>query len=110
MADFTKGQKVYVSSSDSRQEGFDAVVTSVGRVYITVSDDYGRKYRFDTRTLVCVDWSIYELEESRELYVKRKEMENKLFYIKRNENFLCKVLSESEIEDIAERIRKLKNS
>ena len=110
MADFVRCQKVYVSSSDNRQKGFDEVVTSVGRLYITVSDDYGRKYRFDSRILVCVDWSIYELEESRELYVKRKEMENKLSYIKRNENFLCKVLSESEIEDIVERIRKLKNS
>ena len=109
MSNFVRGQKVYVSSSDDRNEGFDAVVTSVGRVYITVSDDYVHKYRFDSQTMVCADWSIYELEESRELYAKRKEMENKLSYIKRNENLLCKVLSESEIENIVERIRKLKS-
>ena len=109
MADFIRGQKVYVSSSDSRQKGFDAVVTTVGRVYVTVSDEYGRKYRFDSRTLICDDWSIYQLEESRESYVKRKEKETKMSYIIRNENFLSKVLSESEIEDIVERIRKLKS-
>ena len=109
MANFVRGQKVYVSSSDNRQKGFDAVVTSVGRVYITVSDDYGRKYRFDRQTLICDDWSIYQLEESRESYEKRKEKETKISYIIRNENFLSKVLSESEIEDIVERIRKLKS-
>ena len=109
MANFVRGQKVYVSSSDNRQKGFDAVVTSVGRVYVTVSDEYGRKYRFDSRTLICDDWSIYQLEESRESYEKRKEKETKISYIIRNENFLSKVLSESEIEDIVERIRKLKS-
>ena len=43
---FTKGQSVYVSSSDSRQNGFNAVVTSVGSKYITVTDEYTRKYKF----------------------------------------------------------------
>jgi len=43
--EFTKGQKVYVSSSDSRVKGFNAVVTSIGSKYITVTTDYEEKYK-----------------------------------------------------------------
>ena len=102
--EFTKGQKVYVSSSDSRQKGFNAVVTSIGSKYITVTDEYTRKYKFYKYNLCCVEWSIYHLEESVDSYEKRKLQEHKLWVIRRNENHLDKILLESEIDDIYNRI------
>jgi hypothetical protein len=101
---FTKGQSVYVSSSDSRQRGFNAVVTSIGSKYITVTDEYTRKYKFYKYNLCCVDWSIYHLEESVDSYERRKLQEHKLWVIRRNENRLGKILLESEIDDIYNRI------
>jgi hypothetical protein len=102
--EFTKGQKVYVASSDSRQKGFNAVVTSIGSKYITVTDEYTRKYKFYKYNLCCVDWSIYHLEESVDSYERRKLQEHKLFVIRRNEYRLGKILLESEIDDIYNRI------
>lgn len=102
--EFTKGQKVYVSSSDSRVKGFNAVVTSIGSKYITVTTDYGRKYKFDKERLCCIEWSIYHLEESEDSYEERKLREHKILVIRRNEYRLDTVLSDYEIDDIYNRI------
>lgn len=102
--EFTKGQKVYVSSSDSRQYGFHATITSIGNKYITVTTEYGKKYKFDKERLYCIEWSIYHLEESVDSYEKRKLKEHKLLVIRRNENILGEILSESEIDNIYHRI------
>lgn len=102
--EFTKGQKVYVSSSDSRQKGFNAVVTSIGSKYITVTTEYERKYRFDKEHLCCDEWGVYHLEESVDSYERRKLREHKLWVIRRNENRLGEILLESEIDDIYNRI------
>ena len=50
--EFTKGQKVYVSSSDSRHSGFNATITSVGSKYITATDEYGRIYKYYNRRII----------------------------------------------------------
>lgn len=102
--DFTKGQLVYVSSSDSRVSGFNAVVTSIGSKYITVTTEYGKKYKFDKECLCCVDWSVYHLEESVDSYKERKLREHKILVIRRNEYRLDTVLLDSEIDDIYNRI------
>lgn len=102
--EFTRGQLVYVSSSDSRVKGFNAVVTSIGSKYITVTDNYTRKHKFDKYNLDCVDWSIYHLEESVDSYEERKLRQHKIFVIRRNEYRLDKILSDSEIDDIYNRI------
>ena len=107
MANFEKGQKVYVSSSDSRQNGFDATIASIGSKFITVTADYGRKYKFAKDTLVCEEWTIYNLEESRESYENRLARDNKLSMIRRNYHLLGKVLSDEELDDIYERIKKI---
>ena len=102
--EFTKGQKVYVSSSDSRLDGFDATITSVGSKYITATDKYGRRHKFDKDRHYCVDWSIYHLEESIESYNERKLRQHKFLVIRRNEYRLGEILSDSEIDDIYNRI------
>lgn len=102
--EFIKGQKVYVSSSDSRQKGFHATITLIGSKYITATDKWGRKYRFDKERYYCVEWSIYHLEESVDSYEKRKSQEHKLSVIRRNEYRLNEILLESEIDDIYNRI------
>ena len=102
--EFTKGQSVYVSSSDSRQRGFEATITSIGSKYITATDKYGGKYKFDKDDYYCIDWSIFCLEESEDAYNERKLRENKMKVIERNSYRLHCVLSDSEIDDIYNKI------
>lgn len=101
--EFTKGQSVYVSSSDSRHSGFNATITSIGSKYITATDEYGRKYKFDKERLYCIDWSIYHLEESEQSYKKKLLRKIKLRVISDTYR-LDSVLSDSEIDDIYNRI------
>lgn len=101
---FTKGQSVYVSSSDSRQEGYNATITSIGSKYITVTDEYGCKQRFDKERLYCIDWSIYHLEESDESYKADLVRKEKIRFIEKNIHRLDSVLLDSEIDDIYNRL------
>ena len=102
--EFTKGQNVYVSSSDSRQEGFNATITSIGSKYITATDKWGRKYRFDKERYYCVDWSIYHLEENEESYKTKLVREEKLRFIYQNMYRFESVLLDGEIDDIYNRL------
>lgn len=102
--EFTKGQNVYVSSSDSRQSGFNATITSIGSKYIMATNKYGRKYKFDKKQYYCIDWSIYHLEESEQSYKERILRTNKLRVIARNAYRLDSVLLDSEIDNIYNRI------
>lgn len=103
--EFTKGQKVYVSSSDSRQSGFDATITSIGKKYITTTDKFGRKHRFDKERYSCVDWSIYHIEENEELYKTKLVREEKMRFIYKNMYRLGTVLLDDEIDDIYNRLK-----
>ena len=103
--EFTKGQNVYVSSNDSRQSGFNATITSIGSKYITATDKYGRKYKFDKSRYYCVDWSIYHLEESEAAYKERLVREEKFRFIRNNSHRLGDVLLDSEIDDIYNRLK-----
>lgn len=102
---FTKGQNVYVSSSDSRQRGFNATITSIGSKYITATDKYGRKYKFDKERYYCIDWGIYRLEESEESYKARIAQAEKRRFITNNIHRLGSVLSDSEIDDLCNRLK-----
>ena len=93
----TKGQKVYVGSDDSRQNGFDTTVVSVGNKFITVVDNYGRKYRFDKESLWCNDWSIYHLYESLDACKHKEKMRDVYRAIVRNIAMVLKQLSEDEV-------------
>lgn len=101
---FTKGQKVYVSSSDRRQKGYNATITSIGGKYITVTDEYGHKQKFDKERYYCIDWGVYHLEESEEAYKVRIVREEKLRFIRNNIYRLDSVLLDSEIDDIYNRL------
>ncbi len=102
---FKKGQSVYIASSDSRRRGFNATITSIGSKYITATDEYGRKYKFDKETYYCVDWSIYHLEESEVAYKARLVREEKLRFIRNNIHRLGGVLLEHEIDGIYNRLK-----
>lgn len=101
---FTKGQSVYVSSSDSRQRGFNATITSIGSKYITATDEYGRKYKFDKEQYYCIDWSIYHLEENEESYKTKLVREEKIRFIRHYIYSLDSVLLDNEIDDIYNRL------
>ena len=102
--EFTKGQSVYVSSSDERHRGYNATITSIGSKYITTTDEYGRKQKFDKERLCCVDWPIYHLEESESSYNGRMLREAKLRVIGNNIHRLSSVLLDIEIDDIYNRL------
>lgn len=72
---FKKGERVYVHSRDKRNNSYEAIVTSVGRKYITCnqiwSDDgsvsnYGEK--FDIEYLRRVDYGSFYLYHNKEEY------------------------------------------
>ena len=73
--EFVKGERVYVHSNDTRNKSYEAIVTSVGRKYITCnqicSDDgsvsnYGEK--FDIEYLRRVDYGSFYLYHNKEEY------------------------------------------
>ena len=73
--EFVKGERVYVHSNDTRNKSYEAIVTSVGRKYITCnqiwSDDgsvsnYGEK--FDIEHLRRVDYGSFYLYHNKEEY------------------------------------------
>lgn len=103
--EFTKGQSVYVSSSDEKwYKGFNATITSIGSKYITATDEYGRKYKFDKELYYCIDWSIYHLEESEESYKTKLVRQEKIRFIINNIYRLDSVLLDGEIDDIYNRL------
>lgn len=61
-----KGQRVYIASDDKRNSDYEGTITSIGKKYITVTDDYGHKTRFHIDTLYREDWCVYRLYESKE--------------------------------------------
>lgn len=103
--EFTKGQSVYVSSSDERHSGYNATITSIGSKYITTTDKYGRKQKFDKERYNCIDWSIYHLEESEKSYKAKLVRGEKLRFIHNNIYRLDGVLLDSEIDDIFNRLK-----
>lgn len=73
--EFKKGERVYVHSRDKRNNSYEAIVTSIGRKYITCnqiwSDDgsvsnYGEK--FDIEYLRRVDYGSFYLYHNKEEY------------------------------------------
>lgn len=78
--EFKKGERVYVHSNDTRNDSYEAIVTSVGRKYITCnricSDDgsvsgYGEK--FDVEHLRRVDYGSFYLYHSLDVFNKEEE-------------------------------------
>lgn len=71
---FKKGERVYVHSHDTRNSSYDAIVTSVGRKYITCNQiledgtvsEYGDK--FDVEILRRVDYGSFYLYHNKEEY------------------------------------------
>ena len=56
-----RGDEVFVYSSDSRNQNYEATVKSIGPKFITL-DGIGRwMSKFCKRTLVCEEWTSYHL-------------------------------------------------
>lgn len=78
--EFKKGERVYVHSYDTRNKSYEAIVTSVGRKYITCNQiwsddgsvcDYGNK--FDIEHLRRVDYGSFYLYHSVDDFNKEQE-------------------------------------
>ena len=112
--EFKKGERVYVHSRDTRNESYEAIVTSVGRKYITCNQiwsndgsvsNYGEK--FDIEYLRRVDYGSFYLYHNKEEYeneVRRdtiaRELKDSLSYGKYTleELLLFKEIHETGIE------------
>ena len=72
--EFKKGERVYVHSRDTRNSSYDAIVTSVGRKYITCNQIWGNgevsEYgdKFDVKFLCRVDYGSFYLYHNKEEY------------------------------------------
>jgi len=72
--EFVKGERVYVHSRDTRNNSYEAIVTSVGKKYITCNQiwengtvcGYGDK--FDVEYLRRVDYGSFYLYHNKEEY------------------------------------------
>lgn len=78
--EFKKGERVYVHSEDTRDKSYEAIITSVGRKYITCNQiwggdgsvsDYGDK--FDIEHLRRVDYGSFYLYHSVDDFNKERE-------------------------------------
>lgn len=77
--EFKKGERVYVHSEDTRNNSYEAIVTSVGRKYITCNkiwedgtvSNYGDK--FDVEFLHRVDYGSFYLYHSIDEFNKEQE-------------------------------------
>lgn len=111
--EFKKGERVYVHSRDTRNSSYDAIVTSVGRKYITCNQiredgtvfEYDDK--FDVEFLCRVDYGSFYLYHNKEEYedeVRRdtiaREMKDSFSYGKYTleELLLFKEIHETGIE------------
>ena len=78
--EFVKGERVYVHSYDTRNKSYEAIVTSIGRKYITCNQiwgddgfvsDHGEK--FDIEFLRRVDYGSFYLYHSVDDFNKEQE-------------------------------------
>ena len=80
--EFVKGERVYVHSYDTRNHSYEAIVTSVGRKYITCNQiwsdgsvsGYGEK--FDTENRRRVDYGSFYIYHSVDDFNKDQEAKN----------------------------------
>lgn len=56
-----RGDKVFVYTSDTRQRNYETTVKSVGPKFITVDGVGSWMNKFSKKTLVCEQWSSYQL-------------------------------------------------
>ena len=77
--EFKKGERVYVHSDDTRNDSYDAIVTSVGKKYITCNQIWGsgtvsgRGDKFDVEFLRRVDYGSFYLYHSIDEFNKEQE-------------------------------------
>lgn len=73
--EFVKGERVYVHSYDTRNKSYEAIVTSIGRKYITCNQIWGddgfvsyHGEKFDIEHLRRVDYGSFYLYHNKEEY------------------------------------------
>ena len=86
--EFVKGERVYVHSYDTRNKSYEAIVTSIGRKYITCNKIWGddgfvsyHGEKFDIEHLRRVDYGSFYLYHNKEEYeneVRRDTIEREL--------------------------------
>ena len=77
--EFKKGEHVYVHSEDTRNDCYEAIVTSVGRKYITCNQIWGNGVvsewgeKFDIEHLRRIDYGSFYLYHSIDEFNKEQE-------------------------------------
>lgn len=77
--EFKKGERVYVHSDDTRNNSYEAIVTSVGKKYITCNQIWengtvcGHGDKFDVEFLRRVDYGSFYLYHSVDDFKKEQE-------------------------------------
>ena len=108
-----KGDIVYIASDDIQRYGkpYEAEVTSVGRIYITITDKYGHKTQFSKETGYMKDWIVWKIYPSEEDYKKEQEAEEKIMYINRHIDFAMRCgMTFDEIDQLYQLVKNIKDN
>lgn len=93
---YKKGEIVYVHCTDTRYNGYNAIITSVGNKYITAmrydndGNTWGNKIKFDVENSRNTEWCSYELYHSKDEcdeFNKRQNMINEFYRIASRRGF-----------------------
>ena len=104
------GDSVYVASDDSRDNPYVAVVTKIGKKYITATQrpdcEWDKGLQFSKEDGIYKDWSKYRLYPSKDFYVKFSEYEDKVRMVDRKISFAMNYMSFDEIDTIYNIVKK----
>ena len=107
------GDAVYVAPDDRRNNAYVAVVTKIGKKYITATQypdcEWDKGLQFSKENGIAKDWSQYRLYPSRNFYVKFSEYEDKVMMIHRKISFAMDNMSFDEIDQIYNLVKKYEN-
>jgi len=87
LSELKKGDVVYVYSNDTRHEGVEEKVVSIGPKYITTDGPQWRR-KFEKETMTCTDWCGWNIflgtKAEYEDYCKKRTERNQLLNVLHN--------------------------
>ena len=104
------GDAVYIASDDRRGTPYVAVVTKIGRKYITATQrpdcEWDKGIQFSNENGFMKEWGQYRLYPSKDFYVKLSEYEDKVVMVNRKISFAMDKMSFDEIDQIYNLVKK----